>query len=166
MRRTALIPLLAPAVALTALLAGCANKECYDNQNTLPLAQFFSMQTRRQLQLSSTTVYGVGAPHDTLIADSATLQQVYLPLRPDAPATSFVFRYEGGEAPAADTLTFRYRAQPWFASEQCGVVYYYHIDGIEHTRHLIDSVAVPGMLITNANRPNIEIYVREEVVEQ
>ena len=163
MRRTESLSLL--AIVLSALLAGCANKECYDNQNTLPLARFFSMQTRRQMQLSATTVYGVGAPHDTLIADSATLEQVCLPLRPDAAETRFVFRYESEGAPEADTLAFRYQARPWFASEQCGVVYYYHIDSIGHTRHLIDSVAVPGMLITNAHRPNIEIYLREEVAQ-
>lgn len=164
MKRTAILTLLLPLVAI--LLAGCANKECYDNQNTLPLATFFSMQTRRAVTLDATTVYGVGAPRDTLIADSTTLSQVYLPFRADVPESSFVFRYEGEDAPQADTVTFRYRTQPWFASEQCGVVYYFHIEGIEHTRHLIDSVAVPGMLITNANKPNIEIFVQQQETDR
>lgn len=159
MRRIAILSLLLPALAL---LCGCANKECYDNQNTLPLATFFSMQTRRAVTLNATTVYGIGAPHDTLIADSSTISQVYLPFRTDEPSSSFAFRYEGEDAVLADTVTFRYRMQPWFASEQCGVVYYFYIEGIAHTRHLIDSVAVPGMLITNANKPNIEIYIHQQ----
>ena len=33
---------------------------------------------------------------------------------------------------------------------------------IRHTRYLMDSVAVPGGVITNVNGQNIEIYFREE----
>lgn len=152
------------ATAMSAILAmaGCASKECYDNQNTLPLAAFYSTTTHKGISLSPVSVYGTGAPGDSLLADSAALEQIYLPFRPDTSATSYVFRYEGDNAPLPDTVTFTYRTQPWFTSEACGVVYYFHMEEITHTDHLIDSVAVPGMLITNANRRNIEIYLKEE----
>lgn len=142
------------------LLAACAGKECYENQNTLPLAGFRDMATHRAVTLSHLTVAGIGAPGDSLLTDSAAIEQVYLPFRPQSPSTSFEFRY--GDTGVADTLTFYYATQPWFASEQCGVVYHFRVDSIRHTRYLMDSVAVPGGVITNVNGQNIEIYFREE----
>ena len=158
-----LLPAGVLCIAGAALTGGCANKECYDNQNSLPLAGFFSSELPgRALSLDSVSIFGLGAPRDSLLADSASgLTEVYLPFRNDAPTTTFVFRYDGLHgAMAPDTVTFRYNTQPWFVSEACGVIYRYHIEGIDHTRHLIDSVVCPEGVITNAPGRNINIYFR------
>ena len=49
--------------ALSCMLAtvACTNKECYNNQSTLPLAGFYSMQTAEKITVDSLTVYGIGA---------------------------------------------------------------------------------------------------------
>lgn len=148
---------------MAAILASCSSKECYDNQNTLPLAAFYAMEGHASVTLDSVTIYGIGAPNDSLLADTARREEIYLPFRPEAGNTSFVFRYEWQQAPRPDTLTFHYDTRPWFTGEECGVVYYYYVDSISHTRHLMDSVSVPGMVITNAARRNIEIFFRGEV---
>lgn len=166
-RRSLLLPRFASAALSVAsvallLLSSCANKECYENQNTLPLAGFLGADSHREFSMRLLTVYGIGAPNDSLLADSASMNEIYLPFRPYVPESRFVFRYGTPDAPEPDTITFRYSTKPWFASEACGVVYYFNIDSISYTRNLIDSIAVPGMLITNANRRFIEIYLREE----
>lgn len=143
------------------LTAGCVSKDCYDNQTTLPRAAFFSMQTHSSVSIDSLSIRGIGAPGDSLLVDTTMAEQTNLPLRYDASSTAFLFDYLQAGAPAPDSVTFYYKAQPWFVSEACGVVYYYHIDSIKYTHNFIDSVAVPGMLITNADRTNIEIYFKD-----
>lgn len=154
-----------PLLALLSLsilaLSSCASKECYDNQNTLPLAAFLSAQTGKQITIANLSVYGMGAPNDSLLADNENINELYMPLRPDEPSSSFIFKYGGSEPTLSDTVSFFYSSKPWFVSEACGVVYYFNIDSISHSANLIDSVAVPGMLITNANKRFIEIYFKE-----
>ena len=64
----------------------------------------------------------------------------------------------GGETKGA--LTFDYSASPYFASEECGALYYYHIRRLKHTTHLIDSIVITDSLITNADLERIRIYFR------
>lgn len=144
------------------LVAGCASKECYDNSTTLPLAAFYGAGSHANLTLGHLTVYGVGAFNDSLIADSVTVQTVYFPFHPEANSSTYVLQYGSAQAGQSDTLSFYYTSKPWFASEACGVVTYFYVDSISYTRNLIDSVAVPGKLITNAPRTYIEIYLKEE----
>lgn len=157
------IPALACIAAL--LLAGCASKECYDNQNALPLAGFYAYGTGREVAISRLRVSGVGAPSDSLLnAGETSTSQVYLPLRPDVATTSFRFAYGSGDDAPADTLTLEYTARPWFVSDACGVSYRYHIGAVRHTAYAIDSVAVPGMTITNAPGRNVFIYFNTEAL--
>lgn len=149
-----------------AVATSCASKECYENQTTLPLASFYEAGTMQPVMMDVYKIYGLDAPADSLLSDSAALQHIYLPFRQNSDTTAFVFRYDGFNVAAADTLTFVYESKPWFVSEQCGVVNYYHIRSICHTDYKIDSVAVPGLIITNANKTNIEIFLRPQTEKQ
>ena len=53
-----------------AALSSCGSSECFDNQSTLPLAGFYSMQTRTAITVDSLTVYGIGAPGDSILVDN------------------------------------------------------------------------------------------------
>lgn len=153
------------AAACAVLMAACASDECNDNKNSLPLAEFYSsLPTPERVSIDSVSVFGIGAPGDSVLVDSASsLQQVYLPFRIDQPSTTYVIRYLQrvlAEQNMADTIRFDYAISPQFVSSACGAVYYYDDIRISHTNHFIDSVTCPGNRITNANLANIFIYFR------
>ena len=159
-----------PAILMTLILVstfGCSTNECYDDQNSLPLAGFYSSQDPTQaISIDSVSILGLGAPGDSILQDSVrTLSQVYLPFRIDQPQTIYEIKYLGGLAGLfrmADTITFNYDIVPMFVSSACGAVYYYKMTSIETTHYFIDSVACPGDVITNANIENLKIYFRTE----
>lgn len=158
---------LLPLALGMALLAGgaCSSEECLDNKNSLPLAGFYSSSDPLQgIVLDSISIYGIGAPGDSVLHDSVRqLSQSYLPFRIDEERTTYVIRYLQkplGDYGIADTVTFSYEIIPHFVSAACGAVYNYKLRGITTTRHIIDSVTCPSGMITNKNVENIKIYFR------
>lgn len=152
-------------VLLAALvLQSCSNVGCTENQNSLPLAGFYSMSTGHAIIPDSITVGGVDAPSDTLLLTlGSRVSSLYLPFRSTRPSTSFYIRYcqKALDRPELnDTLTFDYDAVPYFASEDCGAMYHYRVTAYTYTRHLIDSVGMTDSLITNVDRETIRIYFR------
>lgn len=143
-------------------LASCSNVGCTENQNSIPLAGFYSMSTQEAVVPDSLAVGGVGAPSDTLLlGPNSHASQVYLPFRATASETEFYFQYKQKALDypwLVDTIRFTYTATPYFASEDCGAMYHYLITSFSYTTHLIDSVAVTDSLITNLDRETIRIY--------
>ncbi len=153
------------AAFVVSLMVGCSSDECADNKNSLPLAKVMTSQPEpKEAALNSITVYGIGAPGDSLLVDSASnVGQVYLPFRIDTGNTTYVIRYWDQPVVGSyinDTISFSYDIKPMFVSSACGAVYYYDNIRIDHTYNLIDSINCPGDRITNANEPNIFIYFR------
>lgn len=157
--------------ASATLFTSCNTAGCTENQNSLPLAGFYSMSTKLPVSLSDLTVMGIGAPGDSLLYESGRmLSQIYLPLRATKDVTSYRFTYNSTSTPdhpdaVTDELTFTYQSHPWFASEQCGAMYRYRITSINYTRNLIDSVGITDSLITNLDVEKIRIYFRDQPVE-
>ena len=67
-------------IALAAITAACSNSGCIGNGSSIPLVAFYDYDTGKQGSVEGITVMGVGAPGDSLLADKASLTQVYLPL--------------------------------------------------------------------------------------
>ena len=150
---------------LTGVAAGCSTSECYDNQNSLPLAGFYSSQeVPASIALDSITIFGVGAPGDSILIDSVRgLSEVYLPFRIDQESTTYAIYYLTGllgQYAVNDIITFNYDILPMFVSSACGTVYYYKMKSIDYTTNIIDSVVCPTGEITNANIENLKIYFR------
>ena len=145
-------------LVLAILGAACSNSGCLGNGSSIPLVAFYDYETGQQGSLNGLTVKGIGAPGDSLLADSASLTQVYLPLQVSTSSTSFVFdfNYEGVEP---DTLTLRYEAVPYFHSEECGAMYIFNISDFSVTHHVIDSIAIPNKVINNADRISIKLFI-------
>lgn len=155
--------LILPAIVSALIATACSSDECEDNKNSLPLAGFYSSsETPQQIAVDSLTVFGAGAPGDSIIIDNASnVASVYLPFRIDQNETRFILKYnQKALRGASDFIQFNYDIVPKFVSAACGVIYEYHINSIEHSHALIDSVTVPEKVITNANRQNIRIYFR------
>lgn len=116
----------ASAVMLAVVaLSGCSNDECLDNKNSLPLAGFYSSTTTpASISLDSISIYGIGAPGDSVLHDSVRgLSQSYLPFRIDEGTTRYVIRYLSGllgRYGIADTITFEYDPVPFFRARHVG----------------------------------------------
>lgn len=152
-------------------IGSCTTNDCSDNQNSLPLAGFYSSQVVPQaIAIDSISVFGLRAPGDSLLLDSALkVQEVYLPFRIDERTTTYVIDYHQkaiSDYRLNDTVTFRYSPEPYFVSIGCGAIYRYVMEGIDYTTHIIDSVTCPEGVITNAPIQNLRIYFRVEESEE
>lgn len=152
-------------VAASLLSQGCNTSGCTDNQNSLPLAGFYS-SAGEAVSISDIEISGVNQPTDSLLYASGSSQHlVYLPFRSKYTTTSYAFHYtqEGLDDPQYnDTITFDYTSAPYFASEECGAMLTYSITRMSYTRHLIQSVEIVDSLITNTDIERIKIYFRTE----
>lgn len=150
------------ALASALFFVACSDTDCSDNRNTLPLAGFLtSSSAPAPLPLSDLAIAPVGGPADTVLSVN-NASEAYLPFDFESSSTSYVFRYHGVEPAYFDTITFHYRPDPWFASVECGVIYKYHMNRIQHTTHAIDSVSCPAGVIDNTPGQNIFIYFRPQ----
>lgn len=161
----------AAAAAACALFAACNSSECLDNKNSLPLAGFYSSEpTPQAISLDSISIFGIGAPGDSILHDSVrSLSKTYLPFRIDQGQTIYQINYLAGDLGKfriSDRITFNYDIQPWFVSSACGAIYRYRITSIETTHNLIDSVVCPLGTIGNADIENLRIYFRVKVQEE
>lgn len=142
----------------------CNTTGCTENQNALPLAGFYSSATHQSITVDSLEIGGVGAPNDSLLYDaSQKLSVIYLPFRSASQQSSFFIHYaqKALSNPALnDTLSFTYTSIPRFVSEECGAMYFYQIQTMSYTRHLIDSVAITDSTITNIDAQRLEIFFR------
>lgn len=155
---------------------GCASEECLDNKNSLPLAGFYASGSDdksgnpRAISLDSVSIYGIGAPGDSILQDSVrALSQTYLPFQIEGGETRYVIRYlqaSLSRLALADTIVFRYEAVPFFTGAQCGAIYEYRDIRISTTHTFIDSVVCPAGQITNAATENIKIYFRVATDDQ
>ena len=154
-----LLPIVLVLAAL--FLTACNDDSCYDNGSSLPLAAFYLGNS--QQTITGLTIMGIGAPGDSLLADSSALKEMYLPLRASVGTTSdAISRWVGVGTPMAqqlhDTLTLDYEPVLFFHSEECGVMYNFDIHRLECTTNGIDSVVLLTHLITNSRTPALRIH--------
>ena len=153
MNRLLHIALLALAIGMVA----CGDDSCYDNGSSLPLATFYVGAS--QTTVTGLTIMGIDAPGDSLLADSTSLQEIYLPLRASVGSTSFaITRWINSEVAVYDTMTFSYDAIPFFHSTECGAMYNFRLKHVGHTSNGIDSIVMLTTTVTNSNSPAMRIY--------
>lgn len=154
-----LLPIVLVMAAL--YLTACNDDSCYDNGSSLPLAAFYLGNS--QQTITGLTIMGIGAPGDSLLADSSALKEVYLPLRASVVTTRYaISRWVGAGTPMAqqlhDTLTLDYEPIAYFHSAECGAMYNFNLHDVRCTINGIDSVVVITPLVTNSRTPALRIY--------
>lgn len=146
------------------IIGGCNSTGCLENQNSIPLAGFYSKNTLKSIAIDSISIGGIGAPSDSLITNNGqSISQVYLPFRSSKESTSFYIHYNQKALDfdaLNDTITFNYESIPYFVSEECGAMYFYSIKKMEYTRHIIDSISITDSLVKNTDIERIRIYFR------
>ncbi len=152
------------------IITGCNSTGCLENQNSIPLAGFYSKSTMKAIAIDSISIGGVGAPSDSLIIDNGQeVSQVYLPFRSSKESSSFYIHYNQEALnfdTLNDTITFDYESIPYFVSEECGAMYFYSIKKMKYTRHIIDSVGILDSLVKNTDIERIKIYFRTTEAEE
>lgn len=152
------------AVILLVGVAACNSDEgCEGYTSSMPLAGFYSSQTKKAITIDSLTVFGVGVPNDSLLLDTARASQTYLPLDIEKTQARFVIRYDQQQLAAlklADTVTIDYSPRPYFHSEECGAMYYFDVKGYRTTNVLIDSMQIITPVFDNTTAETIKIYFR------
>lgn len=148
--------------SMALLLWGCNSGSCYDNGNSIPLAEYRSSQTGKSVVLSGIQISGIGAPGDSVLQSyEKSTSQVYLPMRSTAQSVAWLLKYKDFDD-VADTVSFTYTSEPYFASEECGAMYRYNITQVRATANVLDSVVVLDSLITNVDIVRIALYFNTE----
>lgn len=167
-----LLGIILTAIAAAAVCGGCSVIGCTENQNSIPLAGFYSSADGKAISVDSLAIGGMDAPDDSLLVrPSSRASQVYLPLRANRSQTAFYIKYMQKAFAARDiedVIIIDYESKPWFASEDCGAMYVYRITSLENTTNLIDSVTitVADSTVTNVEREYLRIYFRTASPEQ
>lgn len=157
------------AAILLVGIAACNDEGCEGNTSSMPLAGFYSSQTKKAITIDSLTVFGVGVPNDSLLLDTAKASQTYFPLDIKKMQARFVIRYDQKQLAAlnlADTVTIDYSPRPYFHSEECGAMYYFDVKGYRTTNVLIDSMQIIAPVFDNTTAETIKIYFRTGADEQ
>lgn len=155
--------LLLAAILLVGVAACNSDEGCEGNTSSMPLAGFYSSQTKKAITIDSLTVFGVGVPNDSLLLDTAQASQTYFPLDIEKTQARFVIRYDQQQLAAlklADTITIDYSPRPYFHSEECGAMYYFDVKGYRTTNVLIDSMQIITPVFDNTTAETIKIYFR------
>lgn len=155
------------AIVSAALLWGvfsCNTAGCLENRSSLPLAGFYSYSTGEQIAIDSIAITGIGSSSGEPINDfPSALSSLYLPMRSTEQSTSWEIAYKRHsilDGTLCDTISFDYSSMPYFASEECGVIYKYRIERMSYTHYLIDSIAITDSLISNTDVERIKIFFR------
>ena len=148
---------------IATLLVGCSSNGCHENRSSIPKAGLYAYNLPTStIKLDSVTLYGVGQKENSLLLDCArNVTQFTLPFRNDADTTQFVIQYDSYQLATRgvrDTLTIIYERYPYFISGECGVVFNYAIDTVQHTVNLLDSVAIVTPEVTNQDVETMRLY--------
>lgn len=145
------------------IVYACSSDGCLENRSSIPLAGFYDSQGS-SITLDSVRITGIAEDSVPPLSEEGTrVSQVYLPMRATMDNTSWQFAYMWkylSEYNLADTISFDYDANPYFASDECGVIYRYKITQLRYTTNLIDSIKILDSLITNIDKQQIKIYFR------
>ena len=141
-------------------LVGCGDGSCYDNGSAVPMARFYQSGTTTQVSPTGMTVSAIGAPGDTLLVNNATVSDLHLPLRVSTGSTQWLMTFAASDGTTVtDTVTIAYYPVEYFASVECGAMYYFDITGVTHTDNMIDSVVVSQPRVTHVDQVNLRIYL-------
>ena len=159
MNRLSIIALLS-LLALTFGLGACSDDSCYDNGSSLPLATLHVSD--KQQNISGLSIMGIGVPGDSLLVDSSSINEVYLPLRASMNRTSYaLWRWvmaDNVKTMLRDTVTIDYEPVEYFHSIECGAMFNFDIKAVSTTHNGIDSVVLLTTHVTNSRTPALRIH--------
>ena len=129
---------------------------CLSNQNAAQVG-LYSSYHHGDVDTVLTNLYiaGIGR-EDSLVYDSATVSDLFLPLSMHRDTTGFIIKVKT----LIDTLWFAYSRNLTYVSGDCGMAVEIDVDTVWFTDRFLDSVVIIQPLIRyNENVENIKLYI-------
>ena len=84
------------------------------------------------------------------------------PLNPQQDSIRYRFRSDTAST-SADTVTFYYSPTIHFINNSCGYTYYYNLENVKTTMHMLDSAAIINKLVSGSNSTasNVNFYFKK-----
>jgi hypothetical protein len=139
---------------LCQIMISCTAGSCLDETESRVKATFYSDSTGQPLTPDSVTLYGITMDTLKIYDKTEKLKSAEFPLFAARPECKFVIRINGTD----DTIEFRYTSYPHIISKECGYTFYYDLDTVIHSFHIIKSISVDKKNITTLNEENMRIF--------
>lgn len=102
----------------------------------------------------------IGESNDILIQGARGDKSLRILLNYSKDSIRYTFRTDT-TSNVFDTITFYYEPSLHFISNNCGYNYFYNIQKVAHTTHMIDSFAIPnGNVTDDAKTENVQFYFK------
>lgn len=128
-----------------------------------------SLKVRAVRKVNDTAVIDTSMPATiwVAIADSKNAWYLYtgsssftLSLSPVRDTAMWLLVSDTVASAPIDTVIFRYDRQLQFLSNACGYTYYYNINSVSTTNHIIDSFLITDRSVTsNVNTSHLKVYI-------
>lgn len=106
----------------------------------------------------SPVLISIGMPQNIMIFGSQYNNFIGAPFNPDYGHIKYALIYDTTQA-ASDTISYFYHSSVHFISNACGFTNFYHIDSVQATKHILDSVAINKRDVTdNASDRHVTLY--------
>ncbi len=139
---------------LSLYLNSCTLKSCFDVTESKVKSTFYSIQSGKALSPDSLTLYGMNKDTSKIYHNLLKAVNAEFPLFATDTSVKFIIGING----IYDSLEFRYKSYLHLISKECGYTYYFNLDTVIHTAHIIDSVSILKNTITNKSGENMRIY--------
>lgn len=108
--------------------------------------------------MKSPRAFSLNSTNNVSIIAQPNSGSVAVLMNPDSNAIAYRVQYDSTVFDA-DTITIYYKPSLHFISNACGYTYYYHIDSVNGTRNVLDSVFILNDAVTNeASTRHIGLY--------
>jgi hypothetical protein len=86
-----------------------------------------------------------------------------LSLSPVVDTAQWLFKTDTASSIIFDTMTFHYARTLQFLSNACGYTYFYHLNYVTTTHHIIDSTHITNSSVTNnVNTKHLQVYLHPD----
>ncbi|MDD4921203.1 MAG: DUF6452 family protein [Bacteroidales bacterium] len=141
------------SVMAALFLGSCNSKGCYETTEVKVYCSFYSLDSLRDVEIDSVTVWGVGS--DSIICNNETVGELALELNPSAQETQYVVQAKAGGYTFTDTISLRHTNQPWFQNVECGCMVFSKLDTCLTTGSIFQSATILNPEIINKKTKHV-----------
>lgn len=106
----------------------------------------------------SPVAYTIQKAQNVIVYGNIQNSFIGLPLDPEIKQIHYVLQYDTLN-PLTDTISYFYDSKVHFLSNACGYTYYYHLNKLEYTQHVLDSAVIKLPEVTKkASDRQVELY--------
>lgn len=151
---------LVPFLLFCFLIQSCAESDCSLSTTSLAHFDFLDSKSHQPVELTEgAMITGIITIGDTLDIDTVFNQAksyMSVPLS-YTDRTTYVMHYN---ETLRDTIRIIHKNIPYVSDIECGAMMFYHVEKMEYTTNVLDSVILVNPDINNEEKKNFNIYYR------